>query len=100
VEPVVNDRYEVAAPDAGWLVAGFEGQWVSALPGQASGEVPLFEDDRIRWAVSQASAAKGKKVLGLSPLEGGHTYLNTSGLGPVVAASSLRPMRRRGGEHQ
>ena len=30
---VVNDKYEVQAPKSENLVALFEGQWVSALPG-------------------------------------------------------------------
>jgi hypothetical protein len=72
---VVNDMYEVQPPAAENLVALFEGQWVSALPGLASGDVPLFGDDRIQWAIDLAGGVDGGRVLELGPLEGGHSYM-------------------------
>jgi len=72
---VVNDMYEVGSPAPENLVALFDGQWVSALPGIASGDVPLFSDDRIQWAIGLAGGVEGKRVLELGPLEGGHSYM-------------------------
>jgi hypothetical protein len=72
---VVNDRYEVQVPQPENLVALFQGQWVSALPGLASGDVPLFADDRIQWAIELAGGVDGRRVLELGPLEGGHTFM-------------------------
>jgi hypothetical protein len=72
---VVNDLYEVRSPAPENLVALFEGQWVSALPGIPSGDVPLFADDRIQWAIGLAGGVEGKRVLELGPLEGGHSYM-------------------------
>jgi Protein of unknown function (DUF1698) len=75
MELVVNDKYEDQASSPEAVAALFEGQWVSALPGIASGDVPLFADDRIRWAIDLAGGVAGKRVLELGPLEGGHTYI-------------------------
>jgi hypothetical protein len=72
---VVNDMYEDQAPSRESVVALFDGQWVSALPGLRSGDVPLFADDRIRWAIDLAGGVEGKRVLELGPLEGGHTFM-------------------------
>jgi hypothetical protein len=72
---VVNDVYEVASPAPENLAALFEGQWVSALPGVASGDVPLFSDDRIQWAIGLAGGVEGKRILELGPLEGGHSFM-------------------------
>ena len=75
MELVVNDKYEDQAPSPEAVAALFEGQWVSALPGIPSGDVPLFGDDRIQWAIDLAGGVAGKRVLELGPLEGGHTYM-------------------------
>ncbi len=75
MELVVNDKYVDKAPGPEALAALFEGQWVSALPGIPSGDVPLFGDDRIQWAIDLAGGVGGKRVLELGPLEGGHTYM-------------------------
>ncbi len=75
MELVVNDKYVDQAPSSEAVVALFEGQWTSALPGLPSGEVPLFSDDRVQWAIDLAGGMTGKRVLELGPLEGGHTYM-------------------------
>ena len=56
---VVNDKYEIQAPRPENLVALFEDQWVSALPGLASGDVGCSADDRIsgRWTSPGESTA-------------------------------------------
>jgi len=53
----------------------FKDEWVSFLPGFNIGHVPLFEDERVQWAINQAGGVEGKCVLELGPLEGGHTYM-------------------------
>jgi SAM-dependent methyltransferase len=86
VELVVNDMYEIQAPRPDNLVSLFEGQWVSALPGFASGGVGLFADDRISWAIERAGGVDGARVLELGPLEGGHSYmLQAAGAAQVTA---------------
>lgn len=81
MELVVNDKYVDAAPSPEALVGLFEGQWTSQLPGHesASGDVPLFADDRIRWAIDLAGGLAGKRVLELGPLEGGHSHMLEQG---------------------
>ncbi len=52
--------------------------WNSAFPpdlGLVAGTVPLFDDQRIHWAIEQFGALAGRNVLELGPLEGGHTSM-------------------------
>ena len=69
----------------------FKGRWASKLPehlGVAAGEVPLFDDDRIRW-MDERFGIRGKSVIELGPLEGGHSYmLEQHGAKRVVAIES------------
>ena len=58
---VVNDKYEIQVPSPENLVGLFEDQWVSALPGYTSGDVGLFDDDRIQWAMDLAGGVAGKR---------------------------------------
>jgi hypothetical protein len=89
VEPVVHEKYVVEPPRPENLVDLFAGLWVSALPGHPSGEVGLFDDRRMRWAIEQAGGMKGKRVLELGPLEGGHTYmLHNSGAREVTSVEA------------
>jgi len=54
-------------------------EWSSRMPTHRSdlraGEIPLFEDPKVIWAVSQVGGVEGRRVLELGPLEGGHTYM-------------------------
>ncbi len=57
----------------------FRGEWASKLPGiegipLESGQSNLFDDERIHWGDVQFGF-RGKRVLELGPLEGGHSYL-------------------------
>jgi hypothetical protein len=53
--------------------------WVSILPAElgvnTGGNVPLFNDDRVPWAIDRLGGIEGASVLELGPLEGGHTYM-------------------------
>ena len=52
--------------------------WSSQFPsgsGLTGGNAALFEDQRLVWALQRLGGVKGKRVLELGPLEGGHTYM-------------------------
>lgn len=63
----------------------FAGEWSSKPPAQRAdlkaGETPLFDDPRIAWAnerlieLGLENGMRGRDVLELGPLEGGHSYL-------------------------
>lgn len=68
----------------------FKGEWISAPPpelsGLTAGEMPLFEDPRVDWALSALGGVSGARVLELGPMEGGHSYmLQRRGAREVVA---------------
>lgn len=74
----VLDQYVTSAPSAQNALDIFAGSWVSKLPEPLAelraGPVPLFDDARIGWAAEQLGDFKGRTVLELGSLEGGHTY--------------------------
>ena len=57
----------------------FRDEWISRLPKGNShlsaGQMPLFEDPRVLWAVEQLGGLQGDRVLELGPLEAGHSYI-------------------------
>jgi hypothetical protein len=75
----VFDRYVTAPPSPQNALDIFQGEWTSRLPdnfaGLRAGHMPLFEDDRVVWALGQFGDLRGKSVLELGPLEGGHSYM-------------------------
>ena len=67
----------------------FKEEWSSKLPPPfdtyKAGKTPIFEDARIDWAISKLDI-KGKKIIELGPLEGGHSYmLEKSGAESIVS---------------
>ncbi|MEG4232669.1 hypothetical protein QUA40_11235 [Microcoleus sp. Pol11C3] len=40
-----------------------------------AGTIPLFEDNRITWAIEQLKGVQSKHIIELVPLEAGHTYM-------------------------
>src|ERR1700712_4866105 len=77
-------------PTAQATVDLFAREWASRLPppldGVRAGMVPLFEDDRIAWAIEAIGGVDGLSVLELGPLEGGHTFmLQRAGAASIVA---------------
>jgi hypothetical protein len=76
-EPTILDSYVRAVPSPQNAVDLFEGEWSSALPvpGVRSGPLPLFDDERLTWALARWGGVAGQDVLELGPLEGGHTYM-------------------------
>ena len=75
----ILDQYTDRAPSLQNTFDIFQGEWSSRLPSALketqAGEVPLFEDSRIHWAIERLGGVQGKRVLELGPLEGGHTYM-------------------------
>lgn len=76
--PSILDAYVTSVPSPQNAVDIFAGEWSSALPeplaGVKAGPIPLFEDERVTWAIEQFGGVAGRSVLELGPLEGGHTY--------------------------
>lgn len=64
---------EIASPANAFSI--FSGEWSSAVPGFATGQSRLFDDDRMKWAFAQVGPLRDKKVLELGALEGGHTWM-------------------------
>ena len=66
-------------------------EWASRFPGDLgnaieAGQIPLFEDSRIIWAIEQLGGITGFHILELGPLEGGHSYmLEQNGAASVFA---------------
>jgi hypothetical protein len=77
VKPHILDSYVKSEPSPQNAVDLFAGEWSSELPvdGVEAGTLPLFDDERIRWALERFGEPAGRSVLELGPLEGGHTYL-------------------------
>jgi Protein of unknown function (DUF1698) len=86
----VLDQYTRKAPDPQNALDLFKGGWLSTFPepwsGLHAGQMPLFDDARIKWAIQALGGVEGRTVLELGPLEGGHTYLlEKAGAQSVVA---------------
>jgi hypothetical protein len=89
--PSILDSYVVSAPSAQNAVDVFAGEWSSRLPldGVEAGPIPLFEDDRVEWALGLLGGdLTGRRVLELGPLEGGHSYLLDRAGASVVAVEA------------
>jgi hypothetical protein len=73
------ETYARTAPSAANAIDIFKGQWTSRLPPPyhdlSGGIAPLYEDPRLLAGLEMMGGVKGKRVLELGPLEGGHTYL-------------------------
>jgi len=88
--PAMLDQYVHAVPGAQHALDVFKGEWWSTLPppcnGLAAGQLPLFADTRMTWAIETLGGVAGSSVLELGPLEGGHTYmLEQAGAQSIVA---------------
>lgn len=74
----VLDYYIKSAPSSQNALDIFKGEWASMFPANASlvaGTIPLFEDNRIAWAIEQLRGVQSKHIVELGPLEAGHTYM-------------------------
>jgi hypothetical protein len=71
------DDYVNCQPTNQALVDLIDG-WNCAFPKRINveaGELHLYADPRINWAVAQANGIDQKKILEIGPLEGGHSFL-------------------------
>jgi len=89
----ILDEYVKASPSEQFELDLFRGEWSSALPAPYSlleaGAIPLFQDDRLAWAIDELGGVAGDKCLELGPLEGGHSYmLEQAGAGEVLAVEA------------
>ena len=86
-------RYVTSGPSPQNALDIFKGEWASRLPGQLAsfqaGQIPLFEDSRVQWGIEQVGGVRGRAVLELGALEGGHTYmLEKNGAASIVAVEA------------
>lgn len=72
------DLYSDQSPHPQNILNLFENEWASKFPAPydhlKAGKIELFNDSRLNWALSLVGDMKGKNVLELGPLEGGHAY--------------------------
>lgn len=76
----IRDDYVNRYPTKQNIVDLFENEWSSVFPAEfglksVPGTAPLFEDARINWIDKISEGLRGKTIVELGPLEGGHTYL-------------------------
>lgn len=87
----VLDAYVHTAPSNQNAVNILRGEWASRFPGSLgasieAGQIPLFEDSRVVWAMKELGGVSGFRVLELGPLEGGHSYmLEQNGASHILA---------------
>ncbi len=91
----VSDEYETDAPSPQLALDLFAGEWTSQLPSvcppYSAGLMPLFEDQRLDWALDRLGGVAGTRVLELGPLEGGHTWqLEQRGAAHITAIEANR----------
>ncbi|MDD5040447.1 MAG: class I SAM-dependent methyltransferase [Patescibacteria group bacterium] len=88
----ILNEYTHSAPSNQGLIDIFKGEWSSQIPkkfGVEAGAIKLFEDARIKWAISVFGGVNGKRILELGPLEAGHSYmLEQGGAKSVVAVEA------------
>jgi Protein of unknown function (DUF1698) len=90
----ILDAYCMERPAPQQVLDIFRGEWSSKMPvgsglTTSPGHAQLFEDDRVNWIVAQAGGVRGRRILELGPLEGGHSYmLEKAGAAEVVAVEA------------
>jgi hypothetical protein len=76
---VINQYYVTSAPSPQNALDIFAGEWSSQLPPPfdhlKAGSAALFDDARVKWWDAAIGGFRGKQVLELGPLEGGHTFM-------------------------
>lgn len=89
------DKYVSDSPSHQTALDLFKEEWISRLPGHfqslEAGEANLFEDPRIEWALNKAGDLRGKHILELGPLEGGHSYMLQKGGAASIVSIEANP---------
>lgn len=83
-------RYIKSEPSAQNALDIFKGEWWCRFPPPydqlRAGNLHIFNDARITWAISQWGDLAGKSILELGPLEGAHAYMfERAGAGSVTS---------------
>ena len=90
----ILDAYCMEKPGPQQVLDIFRGEWSSKMPSVSGlqtvpGQAELFEDARVTWAASQCGGVRGRRILELGPLEGGHSYmLEQAGAAEVLAVEA------------
>jgi hypothetical protein len=89
----INNYFLTSAPSPQNAVDILKGAWSTSFPSPLqsiqAGTIGLFEDARIEWLISELGDLKGRFVLELGPLEGGHSYmLERAGAASVTAVEA------------
>lgn len=93
-DPGILDAYCMLPPGPQQVLDLFRGEWSSAMPAGSGlqtlpGTAALFEDDRVTWAIAQAGGVRGRRILEIGPLEGGHScMLERAGAAEVLAVEA------------
>lgn len=89
--PNIFSEYNETAPSSQSMFDIFEGEWLTAFPEVKTGEVDLFDDERVKWAGQKVNGWSGKSVLEIGPMEGAHTFsLEQSGANVTAVESNRR----------
>lgn len=90
---LLDKKYETRAPSPQNAVDLFP-EWTASFPhdiNAQAGDLALFADPRIAWAIEQIGSLAGKSVLELGPLEASHSYmLEQHGASEVLAIEANR----------
>ena len=90
----ILDAYCMETPGPQQVLDIFRGEWSSMMPSAsnlttAPGQAGLFEDPRVTWAASRCGGVRGRRILELGPLEGGHSsMLEQAGAAEVLAVEA------------
>lgn len=88
----VFSKYATGRPSDQNAVDALPG-WSSAFPpelGLRAGDIDLFQDPRLLWAMARFGPLEGRRVLELGPLEGAHSYMLERAGAEVVAVEANR----------
>jgi hypothetical protein len=88
-----GDRFVKTAPTFQTAVDSVPVAWASRLPlaDVSAGQVELFDDARVTWAIEALGGVDGAACIELGPLEGGHSYmLERAGASRVMAVEANR----------
>ncbi len=86
-----DDRFVRTAPTPQAALDSISATWASSipLPGVRAGNVELFDDVRVKWAIEALGGVDGARCVELGPLEGGHSYmLERAGADHVIAVEA------------
>lgn len=93
-QAIVEASYVEGLPCSQNAVDLFKGAWSGAFPPEydvRAGELPLYDDTRIKWLVSSLGGLQDLEVLELGPLEASHTAMLLAAGAKSVLAIEANP---------